>query len=434
MRLNHTIALDLDTLAYKRSQGAEIKADGVLQAIADGLPGQYQQVTLKLTPAMAKEAETELRKAFPEQKGGLAELVKALLNVDDSNLEERSALFYRIFESRLALYPVSVGDTITLRAFTKSGYIKNVNVKIWGIYQFEGLEASDIAGVRNLVDMVTFRELRGEMSKSTRAELDAIRDELGMVDISAEEAEDSLFGEDSEVEDSASDQGFDEFEAIDLSGQVERMRDAANAGFDQDAINEGLALNAAVILHNPGLIDESAEAIRSLSLEKGLGIQVTDWQSASGMVGQFITVIRVVLWIAITIIFLVTLVIINNSMLLATMERVAEIGTIRAIGAGRRFVLGMFLLETTILGIGSGLLGGAAGAGLITYLGSAGIPAAGKDILIFLFSGPRLYPSVGPTELALGFAAVLFVSVASTIYPAMIATRVQPVVAMQAKE
>ena len=41
---------------------------------------------------------------------------------------------------------------------------------------------------------------------------------------------------------------------------------------------------------------------------------------------------------------------------------------------------------------------------------------------------------VGPTELALGFAAVLFVSVASTIYPAMIATRVQPVVAMQTKE
>ena len=117
---------------------------------------------------------------------------------------------------------------------------------------------------------------------------------------------------------------------------------------------------------------------------------MTDWQTASGMVGQFITVIRIVLWIAIIIIFLVTLVIINNSMLLATMERVGEIGTIRAIGAGRSFVLAMFLLETTLLGIGSGLLGGATGAGLIHYLGSTGIPAAGKDILIFLFSGPRL--------------------------------------------
>ena len=93
-----------------------------------------------------------------------------------------------------------------------------------------------------------------------------------------------------------------------------------------------------------------------------------------------------------------------------------------------------FLLETTLLGMSSGLLGGSAGAGLIHYLGTTGIPAAGKDILIFLFAGPRLFPTVGPTQLALGFGAVLFVSVASTIYPAMIATRVQPIVAMQTKE
>ena len=433
-RLKHKVARDLDTLVYKRSQQAEIAEDGVLTAIANGLPGQYQQVTLKLSPEDAREAEAELQKAFPSVTGGLSELVKTLLTVDDSNTEARAELFYRVFTERMDLYPVAVGDSVTLRAFTKSGYVKNVNVKVWGVYQFDGLEASDIAGARNLVDMITFRELRGQMSASTRAELSAIRDELGVVSVSAEDAEDALFGGDSDVEDTTADVGFDEFAEVDLSGQVERMKEESQAGFDQDAIDDGLALNAAVILHDPEQIDETMEAIRLASAESGLGIQVTDWQTASGMVGQFITVIRIVLWIAIIIIFLVTLVIINNSMLLATMERVGEIGTIRAIGAGRRFVLAMFLLETTLLGIGSGLLGGVMGAGLIQYLGSTGIPAAGKDILIFLFSGPRLYPSVGPTQLALGFAAVLFVSVASTIYPAMIATRVQPIVAMQAKE
>jgi ABC-type lipoprotein release transport system permease subunit len=433
-RLKHKVARDLDTLVYKRSQQAEIAEDGVLKAIANGLPGQYQQITLKLSPEDARSAESELRSAFPEVKGGLPELVQTLLTVDDSNAEARTKLFYSIFEERMDLYPVSVGDSLTLRAFTKSGYIKNVNIKVWGIYQFDGLEASDIAGARNLVDMVTFRELRGQMSASTRAELSAIRDELGLVAVTAEDAEDTLFGDDSEVEDTTADVGFDEFATVDLSGQVERMKAEAQTGFDQGSIDDGLALNAAVILHDPERIEEAMAAIQAASERADLGIQVSDWQTASGMVGQFITVIRLVLWIAIIIIFLVTLVIINNSMLLATMERIGEIGTIRAIGAGRRFVLAMFLLETTLLGIGSGLLGGATGAGLIYYLGVTGIPAAGKDILIFLFSGPRLYPSVGPAQLALGFAAVLCVSVASTIYPAMIATRVQPIVAMQAKE
>ena len=228
--------------------------------------------------------------------------------------------------------------------------------------------------------------------------------------------------------------GFDEFEAIDLEGQVERLRAEAESGFDQATINDGLALNAAVILEDPSRIDATAELIRATAEREGLRIQVTDWQTASGMVGQFITVIRIVLWIAIIIIFLVTLVIINNSMLLATMERVGEIGTVRAIGASRGFVLTMFLLETLLLGLMSGSLGGAAGAGLIEYLGSTGIPAAGQDVLIFLFAGPRLFPSLGTPQLIFGLGTVLFVSIASTVYPAMIATRVQPIVAMQGQE
>ena len=64
-----------------------------------------------------------------------------------------------------------------------------------------------------------------------------------------------------------------------------------------------------------------------------LGLQVAGWEEASGLIGQFIVVLRVVLYIAIFIIFLVALVIINNSMVMATLERVTEIGTMRAIGA-----------------------------------------------------------------------------------------------------
>ena len=63
------------------------------------------------------------------------------------------------------------------------------------------------------------------------------------------------------------------------------------------------------------------------------------------------------------IIFVVALVIINNAMMMATLQRVREIGTMRAIGAQRGFVLGMVLLETVVLGLVFGAAGALLGSG-----------------------------------------------------------------------
>jgi ABC-type lipoprotein release transport system permease subunit len=191
-------------------------------------------------------------------------------------------------------------------------------------------------------------------------------------------------------------------------------------------------LNAAIILKDPTKILETAQAIRAVIEKEQLDVQVVDWEQASGIVGQLIIVVRIVLYVAIAIIFTVALVIINNSMITATMERVTEIGTMRAIGAQRSLVLFMFLLETIVLGLVAGVLGAASGAGVVALLGDVGIPAP-QDVLVFLFGGPRLYPTFGISNLIVALVAILFVSIVSTLYPARIATRIQPVVAMQRK-
>jgi ABC-type antimicrobial peptide transport system permease subunit len=139
-----------------------------------------------------------------------------------------------------------------------------------------------------------------------------------------------------------------------------------------------------------------------------LGIQAVDWQNAAGIIGQFIWVIRGVLTIAVLIIFAVAIVIINNSMVMATLERVAEIGTMRAIGAGKGFVTTMIIFETAVLGLIAGTVGALGGAAFIMWLGSAGIPA-GNDFLLFLFSGPRLFPDVGVVNLVFTVLAWLLI-------------------------
>jgi ABC-type antimicrobial peptide transport system permease subunit len=125
--------------------------------------------------------------------------------------------------------------------------------------------------------------------------------------------------------------------------------------------------------------------------------------------------------------------VINNALVMATLERVGEIGTLRAIGAQRRFVLAMLLLESVVVGLLAGAFGAALGAILLLILGRVGIPA-GNDVMTFFFSGQRLYPDVGAPQMALALGLVMIVSVISSIYPAWLAMRVSPREAMQAEE
>jgi hypothetical protein len=93
-----------------------------------------------------------------------AKLLAAFFQTDDQNLRARYEFFYRSSAPSLELYRVRVGDVLTIKAFTRSGYVQSVNVPVYGTFQFQGLEKSTLAGALNLMDLVSFRELYGFMS------------------------------------------------------------------------------------------------------------------------------------------------------------------------------------------------------------------------------------------------------------------------------
>lgn len=394
----------------------------------------YRTVTFQLSPDESRSLNKKLKSFLKKNEGDINEVFQEFLQVDDANFMERYDFFYREVAPIIKLYRVAVGEYLTTRSYTKSGYVRSVRTKVYGTFRFKGLEASDLAGQTSLVDMMTFRELYGAVSEDTKSEVQDIQKEIGIEDVDRGSAEDDLFGgsDEIDIEDEDEESSIDEFEGIDLKVNAKRTAQLP-LQFDQAAIDSGLALNAAIILQDSSKISEMQEKIAKISVDEKLGVQVVPWKKAAGIVGQFIILVRVVLYVIISITFLVALVIINNSMIMATMERITEIGTIRAIGAQRRFVLAMFLLETMVLGLVSGSAGAAIGAGIVQLLGKIGIPATSK-IMVFLFSGPKLFPSVDSGHLLFAAAVILVVSMVSTLYPALIATRVEPVVAMQAGE
>ncbi len=432
-RVKMAIAMNLDTIKDELAKGKTIAADQVLQETAQKNVRLSPKILYELQAGDVATVEQQLRQALPESKAtDLQGLLEDLLRVDDGNFAARYKLFYDVVAPHIQLYPFKVGDTITLTAFTQSGYLKSVNVKVYGTYAFKGLESSDLAGALSLIDIMTFRELYGARTHALDQELLAMKKDVGAEDVAREDAEAELFGSaDTAVVTEVTQAATDKIEAGSLGNKAERAKEITSATFTQEQVDNGLATSAAVILKDPGKMWPTIAAINARSDQTGL--QAVDWQSAAGIIGQFIWVIRGVLIVSLLIIFAVAIVIINNSMVMATLERVAEIGTMRAIGAKKRFVTSMIIFETAVLGIIAGSAGALVGAAVVTVAHIKGIPAP-NDIFVFLFAGPRLFPAVSAGNLGLALLATIVVSVAATLYPARLATRIQPVVAMQGKE
>jgi len=432
-QLRNAVARMFDDLKKElREDGKTIAGDPLVQNLVKRMVRQYRRVTFQLEPEEAKALEGELRTLMPDAEGNLDDLVQALLDVDDRSFDTHYAFFQEHVVPRIQLYLYDIGDVITIRVFTRSGYPKSVNLKVYGTFTFRGLEESILAGAHNLMDIMTFRDLYGVMTDEKRAELAEIKASVGLADVKAEDAEDALFGEDSEVAATPLPEAgsFDELAELKRAAKAGAARDET---FTQADVDGGLALNAAILLKDPSRLEETWGALYGASAQAKLGLQVVDWRLATGMIGQFVSLAGAVLYIALIIIFIVAIFIMNNTMVMATIERATEIGTMRAIGSRRLFILGLFFSETLMLGVVAGVLGGLAGYGFMSYLGSAGIPAP-SDELILLFSGPRLFPTVDGGQVVSALILIVIVSLVATLFPAWMATRIQPIVAMQAKE
>ena len=429
----------------KELRGETILKSEDLQRLVRENVAQVREVLLQLDALKTADFRAKLQHELGATEADVGALLAQFFATDDANFGERFQFFYRELAPSLELYRVRIGDVLTIKSFTRSGYVQSVNVPVYGTFQFEGLEKSALAGGLNLMDLVSFRELYGFLSGDKLAEIHALQKAAGAKDVSRENAESELFGKAGDAP-AAPDKAPRHIEAnatpgvlpalSDLSAPItDRLRrDEARARvFPPDEVERGVVLDAAVILKNPKLIPQTIAAIEAQGAKDGLPLKAISWQEAAGIIGKFIGFARAVLYIAILIIFTIALVIINNALVMATLERVREIGTLRAIGAQRRFILSMLVVEAVVTGLVFGGLGAAVGAGIVKLIAHFGIPAT-SDQAFFFFSGPRLRPFLEPASVVAAFVIVLLVSTASSFYPAWLAMRVTPRQAMQEEE
>lgn len=369
------------------------------------------------------------------KKDSLEALFSEFIDFNDDNFFERKDYFYEAIAPHIDLYPIQVGDMITLNKF---GHGSSVRLRFYGTYTFDGLQHSGFSGFYNLIDLTSFREMHGFSTPEKIAEIESLKQSAGVDDFEdSESLVDDLFGEGSSIEMEGDlksiDEAFKAIEQIQVIDIEQRMQQLESERFTQVELEDGPVLSASLILHDRSRMEKTISELQTMIGDNDLQIQIIDWQKAAGFVGQMITVMQIVLYTFIVFVFAVATVIINNAMFMATIQRFTEIGTLRALGASRAVIMGMFLCESVLLAVIAGGLGLLSAYGLISYLGNVGIKAPRPEVH-FVFGGESLYPSITMDNIYLGLFVVFVVSIGATLYPAIYATRIPPIVAMNAKE
>lgn len=174
-------------------------------------------------------------------------------------------------------------------------------------------------------------------------------------------------------------------------------------------------------------------AIRHINAEfdkAGIKARAGNWQKAAGPYGQSVDIVRIVFTVAIVILSIVAIIIIMNTFVISVIERTGEIGTMRAIGADRRFIRLLFAAESGILSLGFSLIGASLGLAAAAVLKGMRI-VAGNEFFEILFGGKYLSPIVTPASFAGAVLGMIAVGYIAHLYPVSVALKIQPVRAMQ---
>lgn len=120
-----------------------------------------------------------------------------------------------------------------------------------------------------------------------------------------------------------------------------------------------------------------------------------------------------------------------NTVYLSVMERIREFGVIHALGAGDRRVLGMIATESVLLCLLGAVVGTAGGLAFVAAYRD-GLVVPGLEAYYASFGlDPVFYVSVEPEQVAFAVLFAVVTALGAALWPAWLASRLEPVEAMR---
>ena len=182
-------------------------------------------------------------------------------------------------------------------------------------------------------------------------------------------------------------------------------------------------------LDNPKADKKIVAELNKRFKEEGINAQAMDWKKAAYSYSGTVEGIGFIFNLLIIILAVVVFIIIMNTMVVSVIERTSEIGTMRAIGAEKKFVKKLFYSEAIILSSLSALAGIVFAFICMSIFNAFNI-AITNSIAKMILGGGLLHFSPTPKIIIVTLLVTLFGSVISNRYPVKSALRITPIKAL----
>jgi len=182
-----------------------------------------------------------------------------------------------------------------------------------------------------------------------------------------------------------------------------------------------------VLLNDTTQTDAVASAIQATNYE------VLPWSKMNELILQWEEMANSYMVFFYLIVLGITATVIINTLVMAVYERTREIGIFAAIGMKSRRIMAMFLAESSLLAVGGIIMGLILGGLVIAYFSRYGFYIGDFGITGVLFSDTIRAKLTLEDTITLSILA-LVVTLLASLYPAVLASRMEPVEALRGGE
>ena len=160
---------------------------------------------------------------------------------------------------------------------------------------------------------------------------------------------------------------------------------------------------------------------------------VVTWNEMNEFIIQYEDLANQYISILYLIVLAITATVVINTLIMSVFERTREIGILSAIGMKGRRIMAMFMAETTLLAIGGILVGLVLGILVVYFFSKNGFYIGNMGITGFLMSDTIYTKLAVDDAVNLTFMAFIITLLAG-LYPALLASRMEPVEALRAEK
>ncbi len=178
------------------------------------------------------------------------------------------------------------------------------------------------------------------------------------------------------------------------------------------------------------LLKDSSQTNAVAAAIQSTQYKVDTYEQLNVLLVQFNSYSNALLFVLYLIVLAITATVIVNTLIMAVFERTREIGILAAIGMKGGRIMAMFFAESSMLAVGGILIGLVLGLLATYFMGAYGLPIGNLGITGFLL-GDRIYADFNISSIISLVITAFVVTLVASLYPAMLAARMEPVEALR---